>query len=114
MAFILYYPDIILKLQSAKVIYEKVLKHCQTINLFHSWDCCDRNIDTADIIDRITKSRNSLVLYGCTKYNDCPYYLQYAILENTIYKYNKPIEDEFDYYFDLFSYNKDNQIYDLN
>lgn len=113
----IYYPHIIVNIQDARKLYFQVVEECITKKLFHSWESFDRmcNLEYRDIIDSITAHRTALMVYGCAKYNDIPYCIRYKIDNKKIEKYDKDIEFNFDYFFDLFQYNQpEKTIYKIN
>ena len=107
----IYYPDIIVNLASAKLIYEKVLKKCQSEAIFRPWNFIKeeyQNISKYDnIIDKITSAKTGIVIHGGAKSDKLPYSIQYKIYDDLSYfMYDGKIETEFEYFLDKFAYNQ--------
>lgn len=107
----IYYPDIILNLTSAKIIYDNVVKACQQQEIFKVWEFLKEEFKYvsryAEIIDKITAGKTGIVIHGGAKPEKVPYAIQYKVYHDlTYFMYDGKIEKEYEYFLEKFAYNQ--------
>ena len=107
----IYYPEIILNLNSAKLIYDLVILNCQKKMVFQPWyflrDDHQHISKYSNIVDKITGAKTGIVIHGGAKKDKLPYAIQYKVYADlTCFMYDGKIETEYEYFLDKFSYNQ--------